>query len=272
MTQRFSPPRPGVAFVSLQSLARRGRWRTEAMRSHDAPVLLWFTRGQGRITMAGQTRGYGPHSLVIVPARVMHGFEAGMATLGAMLILEPRDSVSLPDQAQVLRILDHAQQADLTDLLERLAREHSSHAQGREQAVRALSDLVLVWVNRQLAARPAPDPAPTAAHRLAAAYTALLEDKFSTGNTVAAYARVLGITPTHLSRACREACGKSAQTLLHDRIFFEARRLLAETDMTVGEIARQLGFTSAAYFTRAFGKITGESPTSFRRRNRAGSQ
>jgi len=33
----------------------------------------------------------------------------------------------------------------------------------------------------------------------------------------------------------------------------------------VGEIGASLGFTSAAYFTRAFQHLTGKSPTEFRR-------
>ena len=73
------------------------------------------------------------------------------------------------------------------------------------------------------------------------------------------------VTPTHLSRACRNACGKSASRLLADRVHFEARRMLQDTDMTVSEISRRLGFRSAAYFTRAFQGKTGLTPTAFRR-------
>jgi len=266
MTKAFQPPLSGVRFLSLQSLARRGRWRTEAMRTHAHPVLIWITRGQGRITMAGQTRGYGPHSLVVVPAGVMHGFETGPATLGAMVHLEPADSDALPDAPVVRRILDHGRQAELTDLLERLARESSNPAKDQQRALRALSDLVLVWVSRHMSPQFGEQDAPrTGAQRVAAAFTALLEEKFSTGTAVADYARVLGITPTHLTRACREACGKSASTLLQERVFYEARRLLLETDQSVAAIAQALGFTSAAYFSRAFRKMTGETPSGFRR-------
>jgi AraC-like DNA-binding protein len=35
--------------------------------------------------------------------------------------------------------------------------------------------------------------------------------------------------------------------------------------MPVGRIATDLGFNSAAYFTRAFQHLTGKSPTAFRR-------
>ncbi len=48
-----------LRLMAIPRLAAGGRWRVEAMRSLSEPLLLWFTRGQGRITVAGVTRGYG---------------------------------------------------------------------------------------------------------------------------------------------------------------------------------------------------------------------
>jgi AraC-like DNA-binding protein len=45
---------------------------------------------------------------------------------------------------------------------------------------------------------------------------------------------------------------------------YEARRLLLDTDMPAREIAEHLGFSSAAYFTRAFTQATGRTPSDFR--------
>jgi len=78
-------------------------------------------------------------------------------------------------------------------------------------------------------------------------------------------AAALGVTPTHLTRCCRAACGRSAIDLLQDRRIFEARRLLAETSLPVGRVGESLGFASAAYFTRAFQHLTGLTPSAFRR-------
>lgn len=47
----------------------------------------------------------------------------------------------------------------------------------------------------------------------------------------------------------------------------QARRLLAVTDLPVGDIGRQAGFPDAGYFARTFGKVHGMSPTSWRRSN-----
>ena len=88
---------------------------------------------------------------------------------------------------------------------------------------------------------------------------------FRTGKGVADYAAQLQITPTHLSRVCRDASGRPALALLNERIMHEARRLLLETDLPAREVAEQLGFSSAAYFTRAFSQATGRTPSAFRK-------
>jgi AraC-like DNA-binding protein len=93
----------------------------------------------------------------------------------------------------------------------------------------------------------------------------MLEREFRSGMGVADYAQALGVTPTHLTRCCRIVGGRPAKALLHDRLIYEARRLLTETDLPVWKIAGSLGFSSPAYFTRAFHQRTGQAPLTFRR-------
>lgn len=103
-----------------------------------------------------------------------------------------------------------------------------------------------------------------AAQRLTEAYTALVEREYHQPVGVQHFAKNLGVTPTHLSRACRESSGRPALEILKERRHFEACRLLRDTDIPISDIARQTGFASAAYFTRAFRSSTGKSPSEFR--------
>jgi AraC-like DNA-binding protein len=45
-----------------------------------------------------------------------------------------------------------------------------------------------------------------------------------------------------------------------------ARQLLAESDKSIAEIARIVGFSDSGYFSRIFHRETGVSPEEFRRR------
>lgn len=260
----FETPSPApVRLVAIPRLAAGGRWRVEAMRSISEPLLLWFTKGQGRITVAGATRGYTAHNAVFIPADVMHGFEIGPQVFGTAVYFQKRSDVPLPAHPHHLRLREASAQHELNILLDMIAREMDSSAPGSDRAVRCHVGLLSVWLERQVS-RSAAEPL-DAGRRLVARYTALVEKEFRSGMGVAQFAAALGVTPTHLSRCCRQACGRPALDLLQDRLIFEARRLLVDSDLPVNRIAAALGFTSPAYFTRAFGHLTGQSPSSFRR-------
>ncbi|MDD8024430.1 MAG: AraC family transcriptional regulator [Paracoccaceae bacterium] len=257
-------PPSNVRIVPIARLAQGGRWRVEAMRALSEPCLLWFTRGQGRITMGGETRGYGPHNAVFIPAGVMHGFEVGPQTHGQAIFFGRGCDVTLPQTPQHLRIREAAPQSELSGIIEAVQRELDSTRPGSDRAARHHLGLLGVWLERQIS--PVADaPRPSAAKRLVARYAALLERDFRSGHGVSNFAAELGVTSTHLTRSCRETCGRAAHDLLQDRKMFEARRLLAETRVPVKQIADSLGFASPAYFTRAFQAKTGKTPTQFRR-------
>ena len=256
-------PNAEFRVVSLMRLSQGGRWRTAAQRSHIRPLLLWFTRGQGRITLSGNTRGFGPHNAVFLPGGTMHGFDMLGQVLGTAVFFPEAMAHEFPDEPQHLRVRDGFLQAELTQLVDALEREETQDKPGSLRAMQHYAGLIGVWLERHadLADRQIE---PNATQRLSAAFSALVERDFRTGSGVSYYADQLGVTPTHLSRACRQSSGQSASRILADRIHYEARRLLAETDMPVKDVAGRLGFRSAAYFSRAFQQETGQSPSAFR--------
>jgi AraC-like DNA-binding protein len=265
----YETPAPAADFriSSLQRMAQGGKWRVEAMRSYSRPLLLWFTRGQGRITVSGVTRGYGPHNAVFIPAGTMHGFDMLGHVFGHAIFFPRGVDLGLPSEPVHLRLRDGAVQAEITALVDAMERELNRGQPGMDRALYHHAGLIAVWLERQAASAEHSAPArPKAANRLAEAYTALVERDFRSGKGVADYAAALGVTPTHLSRVCNETCGRPALGLLQDRVLFEARQLLRETDRPVKDIAQSLGFTSAAYFTRAFQARTGMTPSAFRNR------
>lgn len=260
---------PEVRLTAIPRLAQGGRWRVEAMRSYSTDLLLWFTRGQGRITVAGITRGYGAHNAVFIPAGTMHGFEVSSQVFGTAVFLPPGQETMLPAEPLHLRIRDAAPQNEVTGILENLQRELEGTRPERARAAHHHAGLLTVWLRRQMLAHISEDRRPDAAQRLTRRFTDAVEAEFRTGKGVADYAAQLGVTPTHLSRVCNKACGRPASSLLSDRVIFEARQMLRETRMPINQVATDLGFTSAAYFTRAFQHHTGLTPSQFRKRDRA---
>jgi AraC family transcriptional activator of pobA len=257
--------RSDMRMIAIPRLAAGGRWRVEAMRTLSEPCLLWFTRGQGRITVAGVTRGYTPHNVIFIPAGVMHGFEVGPQVFGSAVFFGKDTAVTLPNEPVHLRIRDVHLHQEMNGILDMIQREMDSDTPAHDRATRHYLGLLGVWLERQSVRAASEVVRPDAAHRLVARYTDLMERRFRDGAGVGTLAGELGVTPTHLTRCCRQTCGRPAIDLLQDRRIFEACTLLLETRTPIGRIGQSLGFTSAAYFTRAFQHHTGLSPSAFRR-------
>jgi AraC family transcriptional regulator, transcriptional activator of pobA len=269
------PLKNRLALNAIGFSSNAGRWRTEAMRSHASPRLIFFYKGQGRITVAGLTAGYGPNNLIFLPAHTMYGFDAGPTTFGQMLTIPQAMASDWPEEHTHLRLRDVHAQKEIALHFDNLERELASDKTGHSRAAHHYLGIMSVFVQRQLELR-SPEMvdarSDSSAARLVAAYTDLVERDYATGRGVADYARSLGVTPTHLTRCCNQTCGRSALALLNDRILYEARLLLRDTHQPIKDISAKLGFTSAAYFSRSFQSQTGTSPSGFRKTGKGSAQ
>ena len=82
-------------------------------------------------------------------------------------------------------------------------------------------------------------------------------------------ARELGMTPGHLTTVVRRRTGRTVQEWIIERRMAEARGLLADTRLPVGEIARRVGMSDPGYFSRLFRRAHGTSPREWRARSAA---
>ena len=142
------PEIPPVDVQSIGRLVSGGRWRTEAMRSYDRPVLLWFTRGQGRLTISGRTMGYGPHNLAFLPPKTMHGFSTMGPVLGSVVFLPNDPAFDWPGKPLHLRLSDVQRQRELTAAIDSMSREHESDCDRSNTALYHHAGLLSVWLQR----------------------------------------------------------------------------------------------------------------------------
>jgi len=96
----------------------------------------------------------------------------------------------------------------------------------------------------------------------------LLESNFNTVTNIDFYAGKLGISSKRLNQILREKLDKTGTQIIHDRIILEAKRKIIHSDVTIKEIAYDLGFTDRPYFSRFFKKQTGETPEEFQKKAR----
>ena len=77
-------------------------------------------------------------------------------------------------------------------------------------------------------------------------------------------AKVVYLTPGHLSRLFKKETGVSINQYVNDRRIAQAKELLISTDVSINEVALRSGFSSSSYFITSFRKLTGETPQKFR--------
>lgn len=132
-------------------------------------------------------------------------------------------------------------------------------------AVESLLSTILVWVNRSYhCAQQTAEATVGPRAMLVARYRALVEKRFREHPSTAEFAAALGVTPSSLRNACKYLTGATPGEILRARVHLEAQRLMRYSNMSICQIALQLGFDDPAYFSRFFAKMSGESPRQFR--------
>jgi len=74
----------------------------------------------------------------------------------------------------------------------------------------------------------------------------------------------LNLSPGYLSNLLKVLTGQSTQQHIHDKLIERAKERLSTTDLSVSEIAYELGFEHSQSFSKLFKAKTNQSPSSFR--------
>ena len=256
----------GVRCDSIAAVFRSRPWSFDAHAHADRHQLFWINKGAGRVQIDGFTRGFGPNTIACMPAGTVHGFDFTPVTAGWVITLpvELGSGAELPVVPVLSTVNMREEQASLTGHCDDINREQGTQTAAQDVALTCHGGLLAVWLMRHLIRHDVHPPKGSAARKLLRGFSHLLEAGFHTEHSVGYYADQLMVTPTHLSRVCRQNNGQSANTLIQNRTILEARQRLAFTDQKIVDVARGLGFASAAYFTRLFTSKTGQSPSEFR--------
>lgn len=76
-----------------------------------------------------------------------------------------------------------------------------------------------------------------------------------------------GRNPVYLSRLFKKECRITVSEFIRNRRVYEAKRYLSRTQESITAIALLTGFEDPNYFSRTFTRVTGISPTRYRREN-----
>ncbi len=94
--------------------------------------------------------------------------------------------------------------------------------------------------------------------------SAYIDDNLAQDVSVKELAQLMHLSPFHFSRIFKAQTGSSPYRFILNRRLARAVILLPQLDLAIDDIAKQVGFLSAASFTKAFKKTYGISPGKYR--------
>lgn len=94
-------------------------------------------------------------------------------------------------------------------------------------------------------------------------FDVLLETYFKIEKSPSFYAEKMAITLKHLNRITKVVMNKTVTELITQRLILESKRLMVERNLTINQIADELGFSSPNYFVKLFKKHEGKTTKMF---------
>ena len=227
-----------------------------ACRTVDEVVEAAGFTGEGALVHGGGEDGGGPTRLICGHFEFDEGFEHPV--LG-----------QLP-AALVVRWEEAVRGSPLEDAFRFITREVGEGRPGHEAVTRRLSEVLFVQAVRFWAERTDHDRGVLAAladPELGRALSAMHEDPAADW-TLDRLAREAVMGRSVFAERFHAVVGETPyQYLTHWRMQ-HARRLLTESRLPLRRIADRVGYESAASFSRAFKRVIGDSPGSYRRASR----
>lgn len=132
------------------------------------------------------------------------------------------------------------------------------------QALGALLQVFLIYCNNSKGLNPSQLDEESTSVCILRDFKHLVDQYYTTRHKVKDYAAELLISPKHLSQTVKNLTGMVAKDHIQNRILLEAKRYLLHTELSVKEIAFQIGFEEPLHFSSFFKKKEGVSPTQFR--------
>ena len=159
------------------------------------------------------------------------------------------------------------EQSTLLPRLEEAQREIAHLQEDSDHLLRAIAYEIMIKINRMYA-RTNGAKHEVSSHNPVSRFRQMLERDFRRHHRVSDFAHQLGITAGHLNYLCKKHLGRSAGDIIRSRVHVEAQRLLVHTDLSAAAVSQTLGFEDPAYFSRAFKRLAGIAPTTYRQRGR----
>jgi AraC-like DNA-binding protein len=162
------------------------------------------------------------------------------------------------------------QSLKVNQYFEAILQEEEGENEDKKQAIFLHLQMILLEANR--AGKNLADVAVPESYRYIHGFLTLLESTFQISGpdtvvkikTATEFADQLNVHPNYLNSLVKNQTGKTLREHIQERLLYEAKALLTQTDWEISTISYVLGFSEHAAFTALFNKKEHISPSKFR--------
>ncbi len=244
---------------------------TSPTHTHDGYELFFVTRGNATLSVRDKHYTVNEGDVVFISGNEEHRLHSKSERYERVIILlnaERADALLRAKEliallkfrpAEFLHVRKLASMQTATVLIENMRKELADRAPLYESAVNAILEQLLILLFREDEAPTLSTPARFAEIRK------YLEENYAAPLDLEEIAQRFHLSKYYLAHAFKEECGVSPIQFLTSLRLSHAKRLLTETNLRIGEVAAQVGFTELNRFCRLFRQKTGITPKEYRR-------
>ena len=256
----------GTAKLLNVSSARYGGDWHSVPHTHNHTELFFIVSGKGQFLIEDQVFPVDVNNLVIINPNVPHT-EASLNAQPLEYIVLGIDGIELATKENSngeFCILDHFESVDISSCLRNILREMELKNTGYMDVCQAYMEILIIRLMRNTDLAVQTQPQVISGNSQCAAVRRYIDLHFKEPLTLEQLSEEAHINKYYLSHAFKREYGVSPINYMISRRIDESKYLLAETDLSMSQIAQLLGFSSLSYFSQVFRKIHGSSPMEFR--------
>ena len=251
--------------LNVSSAKYGGDWHS-VPHTHSYAELFYTLGGNGQFRIGDKLYPVHQNQLVIISPNVIHTEVSYKVSPLEYIVLGIEGLELSVDDNNDGRfcIIDCPGGGEIVSCLRNIYRETVDQKPGYELICQAYMEILISHLMRSTSFAPAPEPAANQVSRQCAAVRHYIDAHYKEPLNLDMLASQAHVSKYYLAHAFKSEYGISP---INYQIFLrikESRYLLRETDMSLSQISRILGFSSASYFSQSFRKAEGVSPLEFR--------
>ena len=256
----------GTAKLLNASSAKYGDDWNSMPHTHSYLELFYIVGGKGQFLIQDQLYPVDVNNLVIINPNVLHTEVSLDAHPMEYIVLgiEGMELTASGGYNGQFTILDHFESVDISGCLRNILREMRQKKNGYKDVCQAYMDILIIRLMRNTALAVLAEPQTASENRQCAAVRRYIDLHYKEPLTLEQLADEAHMNKYYLSHSFKREYGVSPINYMISRRIEESKYLLAETDLSMSQIAQLLGFSSLSYFSQVFRKTQDTSPMEYR--------